>query len=145
MRKLSRNLKVIAMIIGLVFLIANAVSTDDAGPSGRAANDLGKFDGIVSWVADGDTFKLATYAQRIRIWGIDAPEMNIVAGRDAQVFVERLIKGKFLTCRKKDADRYGRIVAQCFIQGQDVAKFLLQNDHAVEYCRYSRGYYGKCY
>jgi hypothetical protein len=58
MRKLSRNLKVIAVIIGLVFLIANAVSTDDAGPNGHTANDLGTFDGVVSWVADGDTFKL---------------------------------------------------------------------------------------
>lgn len=56
-----------------------------------------------------------------------------------------LIAGKRLTCAIRDVDRYGRLVGQCFLpDGRDIAAEVIRSGAALEYCRYSRGYYGTC-
>ena len=102
------------------------------------------FSGRVTWVSDGDTFKMSEHRWAIRIWGIDSPERDTTAGQAARTFVTGLIKGKQLTCNLVVVDKYKRTVASCYLGGQDIAPLILDAGHAVEYCSFSRGYYGYC-
>jgi micrococcal nuclease len=99
----------------------------------------------VSQVLDGDTFTLKGESRRVRIWGLDAPEWNHPGGSAATSTLRRLISGKQLRCAVLDIDRYGRLVAQCFLaDGRDIATAMIRSGAATEFCRYSRGYYGTC-
>ena len=102
------------------------------------------FAGRVTWVSDGDTFKLSEHRWAVRIWGIDAPERDTQAGQDARTFVTQLIKGKPLRCDFVVVDKYKRTVATCYLNNRDIAPIILEAGHAVEYCSFSRGYYGYC-
>ena len=44
-------------------------------------------------------------------------------------------------CRRKDTDRYGRTVGQCYVDGQDIGALLVRQGWALDYRRYSRGHY----
>ena len=99
----------------------------------------------VSKILDGDTFTLSGQSRRIRVWGPDAPEWNHQGGSAATASLRGLISGKRLRCAIRDIDRYGRLVAQCFLpDGRDIADEMIRSGAAREYCRYSRGYYGTC-
>jgi micrococcal nuclease len=99
----------------------------------------------VSQVLDGDTFTLKGESRRVRIWGLDAPEWNHPGGSASTSTLRRLISGKQLRCAVLDIDRYGRLVAQCFLaDGRDIATAMIRSGAATEFCRYSRGYYGTC-
>ena len=102
------------------------------------------FTGRVTWVSDGDTFKMTGHDWPIRVWGIDAPERDNAGGQASRDYVTRLIKGKTVSCEKIVVDRYKRIVATCFLGGKDIAETILSNGHATEYCSFSRGHYGRC-
>lgn len=97
-------------------------------------------DGVVV-VVDGDTIKLGM--QRIRIWGIDAPEMYTQAGRDAKQYLRVFAEGKTVRCLAMDKDRHGRTVAQCWLNGKDLAWYMVEGGHARDWPKYSRGYYAR--
>jgi endonuclease YncB( thermonuclease family) len=80
-------------------------------------------------VVDGDTLKLdgSTY----RLWGIDAPESkqwcgDYPAGIMATGTLQMLIKGKTVVCKPKATDRYGRTVAICRADGEDLGRAMVQ-------------------
>jgi len=99
----------------------------------------------VSKILDGDTFTLSGESRRIRVWGLDAPEWDHRGGSAATTALRGLISGNRLRCSILDVDRYGRLVAQCFLpDGRDIAAEMIRSGAAREYCRYSRGYYGTC-
>ncbi|KAF0205628.1 MAG: hypothetical protein FD172_4035 [Methylocystaceae bacterium] len=47
-----------------------------------------------------------------------------------------------VSCREKDVDRYGRIVATCQVRGEDIELWLVRSGHAFAYRRYSSDYIG---
>ena len=99
----------------------------------------------VSKILDGDTFTLSGESRRIRVWGLDAPEWNHRGGAAATATLRGMISGKRLRCAVLDIDRYGRLVAQCFLpDGRDIAAEMIRSGTATEYCRYSHGFYGSC-
>ena len=61
-------------------------------------------------VTDGDTV-VTSEGDRIRLWGIDAPEMNQPYGKEATIALTGLIHEKKLFAEIIDTDRYGRQVA----------------------------------
>jgi micrococcal nuclease len=108
-----------------------------------AAED--RIEAKVSKVLDGDTFTLSGQSRRIRVWGLDAPEWDHRGGPQATAALKKLISGRRLRCGVLDVDRYGRLVAQCFLpDGRDIAWAMIHAGVAAEYCRYSRGQYGTC-
>lgn len=91
---------------------------------------------------DGDTFKAD--GQRIRLWGIDAPERSEIGGTQATLALQGLLDRGF-TCTLVDMDRYGRTVAICLLDdGTDIACALVAMGHARDWPRYSGGRYEGC-
>lgn len=101
---------------------------------------------------DGDTLRLGT--QRIRRYGIDAPERHQgcqhadgtawTCGADATKALAGFIGGRSVSCDKRDVDPYQRIVAVCAVAGQDLGLWLVSNGWALAYRlayrRYSSDY-----
>lgn len=104
-------------------------------------------------VVDGDTLVLG--GERVRLWGIDAPEDGQPCERDgklydcgasAQAALLELVAGRDLWCEARDRDRYGRTVAVCRIgalDGPDVGAELVRAGWAIDYRRYSKGRYAR--
>lgn len=92
---------------------------------------------------DGDT--ILRGPDRIRIWGIDAPELQDKGGRESRDFLKALVEGKPLACDLINRDHYGRRVAQCFLpDGRDLACEMIKAGQAKEWTRYSGGAYEAC-
>lgn len=99
-------------------------------------------------VIDGDTIEMD--GQRIRLHGIDAPERDQIrtsiektiynCGQRASEKLSQYTEGRTLHCKKKDTDRYRRIVAVCFVDGQDISELIVRDGYAVAYRRYSNYY-----
>lgn len=133
---LARNLRFFRILLATLLLVSISGARAEAPPA---------LDAKVSKVVDGDTFTLRGESRRIRVWGLDAPEWNRPGGAAATAALRGLIAGNRLHCDVLDIDRYGRLVAQCFLpDGRDLAAEMIRSGVATEYCRYSRGFYGTC-
>lgn len=99
-------------------------------------------------VIDGDTFDVGN--ERVRLFGIDAPEMDQTCkNRQGQAWacgvwvadqVRHRFGGQNVTCDRMDTDRYGRTVARCFVGNRDVADEIVTLGLAFAYRRYSTDY-----
>ena len=95
-------------------------------------------------ITDGDTLKQGgvTY----RLWGIDAPETKQVcpdgwpAGSLAATRLQALTTGRSIVCQEQDRDRYGRTVAICRANGEDLGAILVREGLAWAFTRYSVDY-----
>jgi endonuclease YncB( thermonuclease family) len=101
----------------------------------------------VARVIDGDTIEIAE--QRIRVWGIDAPEAAqrckedgalYPCGLDASHALTKKMRRKSVSCTRRDTDRYGRMVAVCQADGVDVSEWMVQQGQAVAFRKYSVDY-----
>ena len=62
-------------------------------------------------------------------------------GEEASKFLKFLIKEEGrASCKKKDVDRYKRIVAVCYYGNQNLNKLMVRNGWAIAYRRYSKEY-----
>ena len=99
-------------------------------------------------VSDGDTLKIA--GERLRIFGIDAPERNqscrtehgVVwkCGIWASESLKELVEGEQVSCIWDHRDSYGRPIVQCQIEGKDLGGMLVENGIALAYRKYSTRY-----
>ena len=96
----------------------------------------------------GATLEIA--GVRVRIWGVDAPESAQTCqardgrhgcGQRAANGLDGLIAGRPVACRKKDTDRYGRMVARCTVGGEDIGGWLVREGLAVRYGPYAGSAY----
>lgn len=80
-------------------------------------------------IQDGDTVEVLTadnVTKRLRLGGIDAPESNMPYGTRAKISLSELIFGRTVRVEVLDAqqnggkDRYGRLVARVWLNGQDI-------------------------
>jgi endonuclease YncB( thermonuclease family) len=101
-------------------------------------------------VVDGDTVALGP--QRIRFFGIDAPESTQICDRGARAWrcglaakdmLAQKIGGEPVQCEVKDTDPYGRLVAVCYTaRGEDLNAWMVSQGLAIAYTQYSRVYVG---
>jgi len=98
-------------------------------------------------VVDGDTIEI--HGTRIRLFGIDAPEGGQTCnaqgkpyrcGQKAAFALSDKMGGKTVECRPKDRDRYGRVVAVCLVDGEDINGWMVAQGWALAYRYYSLDY-----
>tara|TARA_B100000287_G_scaffold368081_1_gene364190 strand:+ start:101 stop:553 length:453 start_codon:yes stop_codon:yes gene_type:complete len=96
-------------------------------------------------VIDGDTIKIAN--EKIRFGGIDAPELKQICFKNEEkiscgILVKNVLKKKIgketPKCISEGKDIYKRTIAECFINGESLSKFLVSNGYAFAYRKYSR-------
>lgn len=96
-------------------------------------------------VIDGDTIKIGN--EKIRFGGIDAPELKQICFKNEEkiscgILVKNVLKKKIgketPKCISEGKDVYKRTIAECFINGESLSKFLVSNGYAFAYRKYSR-------
>lgn len=97
------------------------------------------------YAIDGDT--IVVEGQHIRLFGIDAPELNqtcdgVQVGRQARARLQQLIDNAKLACSVRSTDRYGRAIAVCTDLGRmlDIGQEMVREGYAFAYRRYSQAY-----
>ena len=90
------------------------------------------------------------HGQRIRLFGIDAPESSQLCmrasgerwrcGQQASFALADRIGRASVSCQPRDLDRYGRVVAVCFKGIEDLNRWMVANGWAVAFKRYSLDY-----
>ena len=103
----------------------------------------------VSAVTDGDSLRAG--AMRLRLFGIDAPELaqkcqsaeghDYACGIVARDRMRELVPiGTDLQCTHLDTDRYKRLVVSCKNENGDIAEQLIAEGLAIAYRYYSHRY-----
>jgi len=96
-------------------------------------------------IIDGDTIRIDN--EKIRFSGIDAPELNqnciknekkISCGILAKEALIKKIGNKIPKCINEGKDIYKRTLAECFVDGESLSKFLVRNGYAFAYRKYSK-------
>ncbi|OBZ93774.1 hypothetical protein ADU59_18880 [Pararhizobium polonicum] len=133
MARLIRDLLLTALILLFIGLIVVRLdSSQGETMSGRAR------------IVDGDTLVLD--GKRIRLTGIDAPELRQVCRRGAQDWpcgteardrLRGLIGAEQTICAVDGADRYGRLLAVCSARNRDLNAAMVAGGYAVAFGKYA--------
>lgn len=94
----------------------------------------------VRYVIDGDTLVMADQS-RIRLAGIDAPEMAQPYGMEAKDYLARLVLNKEVALHCNGEMSYQRRICDVYASNRDVQKELVEAGLAFDYTRYSGGKY----
>lgn len=138
--------------LGAIVALFAAASLAGVWLTSRVPARLGTegMDGTVQGAArvhDGDTLTIA--GRRIRLHGVDAPELDQsclrdgvawACGREAAFALAQRVAGRLVSCRGVTTDRFGRLVALCTVDGENLNRWLVREGWAVAYRRYSDAY-----
>ncbi len=93
-----------------------------------------------AYVTDGDTITIQK--TQVRLFGIDAPELDHPYGKKAKWAMVRLCKGQRIRAEVTAEDDYGRTVAKCFLpDGRDLSALMVEQGLAIDWPKYSEGRY----
>lgn len=125
-----------AILTGIILaLLGAAALTFSASQVTSTANNV--------QVIDGDSLRVA--GKNIRLWGIDAPEMQQVCknrigsyacGRAAQQHLRKLTHNKALICKGLGNDQYQRLLAVCRSGSTDLNAMMVRDGFAFAYGGY---------
>jgi endonuclease YncB( thermonuclease family) len=125
-RRLLRALLVVLLFAGAAFVAARL---DPLPP---------RFSGTAQ-AADGDSLRLQ--GDRIRLLGIDAPELDQLCtaadgsawrcGEAARQRLASLVAGTAVSCQPEGQDKYGRTLATCEAGGRDIGAALVAEGLAI--------------
>lgn len=99
-------------------------------------------------VTDGDTIRIGE--TRIRLEGIDAPEMSQTCkradgsiwrcGEMAKAALIQKIANQPVRCKISGIDRYKRSIGTCYAGKLNLSQWMIRSGWAVAYQRYSKAY-----
>ena len=96
-------------------------------------------------VVDGDSLILE--GERLRLSGIDAPELAQSCTRNGQAWscgrasrnaLRNKLRGQSVTCKSGGFDRYDRWLAVCRAGGEELNAWMVEQGWAVDYGGYAR-------
>jgi endonuclease YncB( thermonuclease family) len=96
-------------------------------------------------IVDGDTLRID--GERVRLWGMDAPErkqacqingQSVPIGQRATDTLRQVLGNGPLRCDAKDRDRYGRTVSECWAGEVNVSEAMVRLGWAWALPRYSK-------
>ena len=98
--------------------------------------------GKVVSIHDGDTITILQDKQQIkvRLFGIDAPELKQPYGKKSKQFLSNLIAGKNVEVDENGKDRYKRTIGTVYLDGADINAQMVANGYAWAYRKFSKKY-----
>lgn len=136
-------------IILFVFLLAGLLAFIDI-PVSQA--DIRSVTGTVTKISDGDTFQLTTPEQtilKIRLYGIDAPEIDKINhqtgqvnisgqpyGKESSEALKNKIMGKKVKVDILDIDKYRRMVGMIYMDDRNINLEMVEEGHAEAFMEY---------
>lgn len=125
--KLYPRFATLPLFLALLLLL-NACNLNEPDITGKVIN-----------VADGDTITMMIDGkkEKIRLYGIDAPEMRQAFGKRAKLFTKSMVHGKTVSLLRIDQDRYGRTVGVITLDGVSLNEALVSAGYAWHYRQYS--------
>ena len=123
-------MKLLSLIF--LFLLSGVVTADISG---------------TALIVDGDT--IAISGMKVRLSGIDTPERKQTCrkagvtwkcGYEATETLREWTHTKEVRCIGDENDRYGRLIADCFVDGYNLNARLVYEGMALAYRRYSKKY-----
>lgn len=89
-------------------------------------------------VIDGDTIQIGMV--RLRLAGIDAPELDHPLGQKAKWELVRICKGEIITAEIERDIPYDRLVATCYLSdGRDLSAEMVKRGLALDWPKVSGG------
>jgi len=98
-------------------------------------------------VIDGDSLRIDDY--ELRLHGIDAPEFRQTCVREgvaepcgirAKNALTQMVGSNNVRCTWTERDSYGRLLATCYVEGENLNARLVAAGLALAYTRYSTRY-----
>lgn len=85
------------------------------------------FIGRVDYVLDGDTLSVVSdeVYHRVRVAGVDAPELSQPYGLEAARVLRKLVQGQTVLVSVADKDKYGREVGRVYVGNRCLSCVLL--------------------
>jgi len=94
----------------------------------------------VTRVVDGDTFEIES-GEKVRLIGINAPEISDIFGVESKEYLISLIEGKDVELKDDNlsnkTDRYNRLLKYVILNGEDINNKLIINGYAFAYLKYN--------
>ena len=140
------NLSLFKFLILVFFVLSNSAYSEIKFISSNVEKVI---------ITDVDSLKIGK--EKIRLSGIDAPEMKQICydqndspyacGHLAKTYLEDIIKNqdyaKKIYCYYSERDKYKRILGECMLgetSSVNINYEMVHNGHAVAYLRYSKKY-----
>lgn len=147
-KKLSLSL--VIAIIALIFSLNQSLNFN-AFSSQKEQNLEKELTGKVLRVIDGDTIELLAKSSKtnpynhmqklkIRLYGIDAPELKQAYGKEAKEYLSALILKQEVKIIIEDKDKYQRLIATIFLNNKDINQAMVKNGYAHAYESFSKKY-----
>nr|DAN08768.1 MAG TPA: SNc [Caudoviricetes sp.] len=98
--------------------------------------------GQVIKISDGDTITILQNKTQIkvRLFGIDAPELKQPYGKKSKQFLANLIAGEVVEVDENGKDRYKRTIGTIYLNGADINAQMVANGYAWAYRKFSKKY-----
>ena len=94
----------------------------------------------VTRVIDGDTFVISS-GERVRIIGINAPEISDLYGSESKQYLINLIENHYVELESdpvnKDKDQYQRLLRYVQLNGLNINEKMIQDGYAFAYLKYN--------
>lgn len=102
---------------------------------------LGATEGRCLRVSDGDTITIAAEGrkEKVRLIGIDAPELRQEGGPEARQYLAKRILNRRVKVEGETRDRYGRLLGTVYLGEENINLSLVREGHAWDYKAYSAG------
>jgi endonuclease YncB( thermonuclease family) len=149
--KSTAKTKIKGLIIAIISIIGLGAFHKELAPLAKIVSDYivdillraPSVPGSVASVHDGDTVTLAGEKEdvRIRLYGIDAPELSQAHGKAARDYLASIIENKAVSVEVIDIDRYGRSVGVITADNESVNLKMLETGNAWFYESYCKKYF----
>ena len=137
----------IGICLSVIALVAT-IGVSVFAPKALAATGRHSFLQGTARVIDGDTLDVA--GKRVRLFGIDAPELQQMCGRSwfghwscgvsAKRELKALTAGRRVVCLSRGRDAYQRILALCYADGREINAELVRRGLAWAFVKYANDY-----
>lgn len=100
----------------------------------------------VLYISDGDTIAVKEIKKetlvgnliKIRLYGIDAPEIKQDYGYESKKKLIELIRDKNINIKEINKDKYGRVVGIVYLNGKNINEEMVKGGHAWWYREYDK-------